>query len=747
MENQRPDMIVGVDFGMTCTGVAYANLSIGSSTVRWIQKWPGRGQANENKVPTVLVYPRGSKAPSSWGFLSETVHEQTGHDKEYREWFKTFIDPGRLRQAQIDRPTEAPNSSIEVERWCEDYLRRLYQHIEFKLGPELQSTTWQNARIEFITSVPTTWSPPIVENFRQMLERAGFGELYNHKLSVGLTEAEAAAVHTSTEASGIFRERDILLVCDAGGGTTDLSVLRVTNAQSNSISLQQLDVVFGDTIGSAAIDFDFERFVRARLEEANRVMPIGISAEGAAWEMMKSKEFQNTKCEFGGPSDTPLFSITVPHLSTNYLNRTMGIDNGEMRFTREDLQRLFDKQVQKMFRLIDSQLHNLRTKMPLEQVSHLVLSGGLGNSAYVQNQLRQRYGIGGNMQSSGRTMQVRIAPDPQLAVCKGIVVDRLRKFHVGHAVIGWRCARASYGTICKVPYDKNNPDHANVPTQKDSMTGKLYVANAIAWFIRKGDPVSSDTPIIHEFTRKVAPSDPRKGFPTSIVCTQIDPRYLPSYVDGNTHVICELQADLSSIDEGQFEAKNRHFWSAGPKYFKVNYQVRVIIGPADIRFELWFNGQRLNKDQPIHVEWSPMPMAGPQMQIPPAVNQPQNPQQLMPQQQQQLMPQQQQQGYPYPPQTDFKIPGLTPAYQLQPVHQLPMMPPTSPMPQIARLSGHPQPPDVKRVRSPPPPQQTFRYSSPSPPESMGRYPPPPMPQVPQQALSPVPGMAASWGIS
>jgi hypothetical protein len=65
----RPDLVVAIDFGMTCTyllstkaitvhlltqapgtGVAYCNVATGSDTVRHIQKWPGRTQANENKV-------------------------------------------------------------------------------------------------------------------------------------------------------------------------------------------------------------------------------------------------------------------------------------------------------------------------------------------------------------------------------------------------------------------------------------------------------------------------------------------------------------------------------------------------------------------------------------------------------------------------------------------------------------------------------------------------------------------------
>ena len=77
-----------------------------------------------------------------------------------------------------------------------------------------------------------------------------------------------------------------------------------------------------------------------------------------------------------------------------------------------------------------------------------------------------------------------------------------------------------------------------------------------------------------------------------------------------------------------FKQKNRHFWNSGVPYFKVEYQVKVIIGPADVCFELCkphfvskpfllgslcpfadvsersgFNGQKLSKDKSIRVEW------------------------------------------------------------------------------------------------------------------------------------------------
>jgi hypothetical protein len=318
----------------------------------------------------------------------------------------------------------------------------------FRLGGESSGVTWENASIEFIFSVPTTWAPvPTVENFKRIVKEAGFGSHRGHRPRIDLTEAEAAAIHVSTKAPGIFRENDILLVCDAGGGTTDLSVLRVTSTVNQAVNLQQLDVVFGETIGSAAIDYEFEQLVMQRLTLAHATNPLPIDPGDAAWEMMKSRDFQAVKCEYGAPDDTPLFSIGIPQVPQTYNNSDpeVRIRNGEMIFEREDLQRLFDKQIAKLFRLIDSKLQSLFRKLPSAQVSHLVLSGGLGNSIYVQSQLRKHYDE--TTIPNARTISLRIAPDPQLVVCKGLVSDRVCKILTSRSVLGWRCCRASYGTL------------------------------------------------------------------------------------------------------------------------------------------------------------------------------------------------------------------------------------------------------------------------------------------------------------
>jgi hypothetical protein len=103
------------------------------------------------------------------------------------------------------KDTLAGEEVPESPRRYTDYFQYLYRTIEARLKGELASR-WEDAKIEFIFSVPTTWKPiPTVERFRKVISLAGFGAHPNHSATIGLTEAEAAAVHTARSMPGIFR--------------------------------------------------------------------------------------------------------------------------------------------------------------------------------------------------------------------------------------------------------------------------------------------------------------------------------------------------------------------------------------------------------------------------------------------------------------------------------------------------------------------------------------------------------------
>lgn len=208
---------------------------------------------------------------------------------------------------------------------------------------------------------------------------------------------------------GIFKENEILFVCDVGGGTTDLSVFRVINTIGGSLSLKQLGVIFGATIGAAQLDSLVENVVLERLQLADRSIPTGFQdLNSAAWEIRISKEYQNAKCDYGfeeSLADTDTFALRVPKLDPSYSNPQYEISGGDMYFQRDDLKGNFDEQIAKLFEMVDKQLIRLQQKHPNKQVAHLVLSSGLGNSVYMQSCLRSRYAFGNSTHSNARSIQ------------------------------------------------------------------------------------------------------------------------------------------------------------------------------------------------------------------------------------------------------------------------------------------------------------------------------------------------------
>ena len=78
----------------------------------------------------------------------------------------------------------------------------------------------------------------------------------------------------------------------------------------------------------------FEDMVARRLQQAEGTQPMGIDIDKAVWEMVKGREYQNAKCEYGSSDETDAFSVSVPKLHKAYRNEALGIVDGEMKFRR-----------------------------------------------------------------------------------------------------------------------------------------------------------------------------------------------------------------------------------------------------------------------------------------------------------------------------------------------------------------------------------------------------------------------------
>jgi len=444
----------------------------------------------------------------AWGFAAERSDNGRPTDVLYKEYFKIFLDPKELKRVTEKAPENAPASMQEVEKMYLDYLTCLYNHIKAILsGLEFPDRPWEQVVIEYIFSVPTTWTDQnVIERFRNIAQAAGFGSVRSHQLTIGLTEAEAAAVHVSKGQPKLFSAGDVLLMCDAGGGTTDLSVLQISSNVADILDLRQVDYVNGKAIGSVAIDDDFCNLVSERLFKADAERPLGLNEDDIhqqAWEVSLNSFFQDTKCSFGDSNSrnfasTDTFACPLRRVPYAYVNDKRGIRGQEIKITFQALQTIFDKQVDKLFRHIDSQIK----RVARHRIRYLILSGGLGHSQYVQQRLKQRYETD---MEAGHAILVRVANDPQLAVCIGLVRDRVQRLDSGRSALSVRVCRESYGVQCDIDVTKGDQKlYGEARKEKDSRDQKDYYKNCIRWLIKQGEPVHADEANSWNFCRLFA---------------------------------------------------------------------------------------------------------------------------------------------------------------------------------------------------------------------------------------------------
>lgn len=501
MVKHSSQLVVGIDFGMTCTGVAYAWNE--TMDVKMIQDdWPGSEGVTQKKVPSIVVYKpvlqkqeRGSSRRSStnldvnawklssWGFRAQEESERNNPKNKAHTFWKLFLDEKVVKAAYRNR--EPSFVQEDVLSWYEDYFRELYSHIETHFV-STRPKRWESG-VQFVFSVPTTWEEDIIDRFKTCFTKAGFGQEPGHTAQVTLTEAQAAAVCTANEQSDEFEKGQHILICDAGGGTTDIALLQVNSDHDEPLKLNQIDKVYGKRAGSTQIDQEFEEHVCKHLELLQKdhpgmVQDIKFTARG----MAASRPFQVQKCTLGSKVSTIPFGIPVMGCPSDFSHKASKIENGKLMFRPKELATFFDNRLKIIFEAIDTQLRNLKNLDESRRVDYMILSGGLGSSQYVKNKLEERY-CKERPYSNAAKMTILRAETPQAVVAKGLVTDHLRT-HGKHndktsVLQNWISPR-SYGVLCVKPWDP----HIHLEQDKDQahhFTGEVYAKNQIQWVIKK----------------------------------------------------------------------------------------------------------------------------------------------------------------------------------------------------------------------------------------------------------------------
>ncbi|KAI5457656.1 hypothetical protein BGZ63DRAFT_427692 [Mariannaea sp. PMI_226] len=583
-----PDLLVAIDIGMSCTGVAYLNKARNSSTIKVFQDWPGRRL--ENKVPTRLTYEVNSQSqrakPVNWGFLCDADTDRV-NDRRVEEWFK--VELGKY------------DSGLEhqefVKRLYIDYMERLYETLRDYFSPQvLNGKKWEYANIQFVFSVPATWSPDIVDVFKLLARGAGFGRYDGFTIAVNLTEPQAVAAYTLCE-EGIFENGDSVLIVDAGGGTVDLCLLTIDDKDEGRASTTELNPVVGKLhcVGSTYIDAEFQNLVASRLHGIAHLLQNPV--EDVAWQMMSSTAFQSNKHALGRTQydHEDCFKIKIPDLRVLLTDASLRISRGEMEFSWRELEQLFDKQVSGIVTHVDEMMDNLATSLRGSiNVDHVLLSGGLCSSKYVQHKMKEYFES--PKHDLLKSVKLHVSTEPQLSVCRGLLCN-LKQSLENVPMFPRRCARASFGIPYRKRYGRRLCDHWK-PVQREARgAGRIitdqfnqkWIVGSMDWFIKKvGSRVIEGQKLAYNYCMHFAPDIPESEWfgRVDIMTSLHNPP--PSYNEiGIVRNLTWMQVDLSNTQRCKVTEMNKKWYKrlAGQKHhFRVQFTIEAEVGAAEVSF-------------------------------------------------------------------------------------------------------------------------------------------------------------------
>ena len=115
--------------------------------------------------------------------------------------------------------------------------------------------------------------------------------------------------------------------------------------------------------------------------------------------------------------------------------------------------------------------------------------------------------------------------------------------------------------------------------------------------------MSVEKGVQHAFRRKMNPGQEKLPWRTQIVMSSLPATQLPiSLKRDGAKPVCAVEALLKDND---MKLKNRHWYNRKPRYYLANFDVRVLIGSANLKFEIVAkDGTRSTSHEEIEVQWA-----------------------------------------------------------------------------------------------------------------------------------------------
>ena len=279
------EYIVGIDLGTTNSALAHCDATAAEQEtrieVRGIPQLVNPNEVVERTllpsfiyIPGEFDFPKGSLAlpwePEPKLVIGELARKR-GAESPNRlvASAKSWLSYAAVSRTAPILPWQAPDevgklSPVEASSQFLQYLRNVWDSGEAQGQPAL-------AEQDVLLTVPASFDEEARELTRRAAEQAG----YHH---VTLLEEPQAAFYAWLESQGdSWRRRikigDLVLVCDIGGGTTDFSLIMVSE-ENGELTLKRVAVGDHILLGGDNMDLALARVLQQRLEASGHRIDI-----------------------------------------------------------------------------------------------------------------------------------------------------------------------------------------------------------------------------------------------------------------------------------------------------------------------------------------------------------------------------------------------------------------------------------------------------------------------------------------
>ncbi|MEH2218252.1 MAG: Hsp70 family protein [Nostoc sp.] len=467
--------VLGIDLGTTNSAIAIWEPDTGQARVL-------SNSEGDRLTPSVVMFDTQTNQPivgkSALGFI--TTHPSQVIYSVKRFMGCTFRDERvRIDQTQVTYTiAEMQQSKVAVRVGEEiftppqisaEVLRKLKEDAEATLGKTISQA---------VITVPAYFS----ESQRQATKEAG--ELAGLRVRRIINEPTAAAL-----AFGLGTEPQIVAVYDLGGGTFDISILRIEHG------LFRVKATSGDThLGGDDLDLAIMSWMKKAFKQQH-----GVDLPVAEDNSLRSQFRKTAEIAKIALTQATEYQISIPNLFA-VEKQYLGL---EATLTRIELEKLVQPFINRTLDICDAILKE--AKLQAKDIDQVLLVGGQTRLPAIKEALRDRYGWTINDSVNPDEAVARGAAVQGARLC-GYLREEVKLWDITPLSLGIELANSKMDAIIRanepIPVTKWRKGSQAFTTQRDGQ-------ESIRFRIYQGErPVAGDNEFIGEVVLNLATTRP-----------------------------------------------------------------------------------------------------------------------------------------------------------------------------------------------------------------------------------------------